>query len=101
MSKTGIQLQNEFMHFVSQIFGGISRKYVQNYLGWFWTVVDRMTWTVNSIDAKFFRRGRMSPAESRDYVSPKNVRCPLSFFANIVKPLMISKEPEPAALISI
>jgi hypothetical protein len=75
-----IQLRSDFIQFVCSTFGSSSRKYVQNYLGWFWSVVDRKTWRPNSIDAGLFRSGRMSPAEARDYVSPTNLKCPLSFF---------------------
>ena len=81
MSEPACQLRTEFMLFVSTIFGSISRKYLQNYLGWFWSVVDRKSWTVNSIDAKFFRQGRMSLDDSRDYVSPRQVKCPLNFYS--------------------
>jgi len=84
------RLRTEFIRFVSLIFGSISRKYVQNYLGWFWSVVDRKAWPPNSINAELFRHGRMSPTESRDYISPMKLKCPLSIFCGNVKSVALA-----------
>jgi hypothetical protein len=63
-----------FIQYVSSTFTGISRKYLQNYLGWYWCVVDRKRWSPGSLVAACLDLEKMSQEEIRQYSSPSMVK---------------------------
>lgn len=77
--KTGTErtsaLLNSFTSFIFSTFAGISRKYIQMYLGWFWCLVDRHLWQPGSMSKEFFRLNHKN-REYLTYVSPLMVRVP-------------------------
>jgi hypothetical protein len=61
---------DEFIEFIRVDYHGISRKYVQSYLGSFWCCRDRTRWTAGELLKACLRFRRMSTKEILAYVSP-------------------------------
>jgi len=56
--------------FVGLNFQGISRKYLQNYLAWYWCHTDRTRWSLGSLLKACLRFRPVCYAEILEYVSP-------------------------------
>lgn len=61
------------MSFISDIFHGISRKYLQLYLAAYWCSIDRSTWYATSLIKECCRAGPIAYREIVKYVSPLSV----------------------------
>lgn len=62
------------MSFISDIFHGISRKYLQFYLAAYWCSFDRVRWYPNSLLKECCRFGAIAYTEILGYVSPLSVQ---------------------------
>ena len=67
-----------FVDFVRSTFQGISRKHLQNYLGWYWCIVDRKRWKPGSLLKECCGFRRISCKEILEYVSPVMVKTSLA-----------------------
>ena len=63
-----------FIEFVHSTFSGISRKYLQNYLGWYWCLVDKKRWKPGALLNECSGSPRTSLKEILEYVSPLLVK---------------------------
>ncbi|MGD9683228.1 MAG: hypothetical protein AB7W16_18835 [Candidatus Obscuribacterales bacterium] len=63
-------LIERFDSFIRNVYKGISRKYLQGYLGLFWLRIDRKFWKPGVLLDHCCRYGEMSGRSIRDYVTP-------------------------------
>ena len=63
-----------FIDFVRCTFNGISRKYLQNYLGWYWCIADRKRWKPGSLLDECAGFQKTTLKEILEYVSPLIVK---------------------------
>ena len=61
---------DSFTNFVCCTFNGISRKYVQNYLGWYWCIIDRERWAPGALLDECAGFPKTSLKRVLQYVSP-------------------------------
>ncbi|HEY9785256.1 MAG TPA: hypothetical protein V6D17_07635 [Candidatus Obscuribacterales bacterium] len=64
----------EFSTFIRRIFHGISRKYLQPFIGSFWVFKDRARWKTDSLLNSCLRACPLEYKEILAYVTPKTVR---------------------------
>ena len=65
---------DSFVDFVHSTFNGISRKYIQNYLGWYWCIVDRKRWKPGELLNECSGFPKTSLKKILQYVSPLIVK---------------------------
>ena len=63
-----------FYKYVISIFNGISRKYLQNYLAWYWCIVDRKRWKPGALLKECSRFRKIGHEDILHYVSPTIVK---------------------------
>ncbi|MCA9801084.1 MAG: hypothetical protein KC777_03815 [Cyanobacteria bacterium HKST-UBA02] len=63
-------LIERFGSFIRDVYKGISRKYLQGYLGLFWLRIDRKFWRPGALLDHCCRYGEMSGRSIREYVTP-------------------------------
>jgi hypothetical protein len=68
------ELIDSFINYVQSTFKGISRKYLQNYLGWFWCIIDRDHWQPGTLLYKLPLNKKMPLKKALKYVSPLMVK---------------------------
>jgi len=62
-------------HFIQYIYGGISRKYLQNYAAAHWCHIDRKRWGPGKLLRACVTADQITASFIREYVTPLMVRC--------------------------
>jgi hypothetical protein len=65
---------SEVIDFITATWRGISRKYLQNYVGMFWFFIDKSSYSVGSLLDACLRFGPVRYEEMIDYVTPPRVQ---------------------------
>lgn len=67
---------NEFSSLVKEFYGGISRKYLQNYLSLYWAYIDRDRWKEDTLMNLCVQFPEIGDNEILNYVTPLKARIP-------------------------
>ncbi len=75
-NQSGKILVDSFTEFVKITFHGISRRYLQNYLAWYWCASEKNGQNAFSFSGSNLCRAQIRPTDIEEYVTPLFVKAP-------------------------